>query len=95
MPFLRYRTLVLCVRFLFTLISQLNCYQRAKNSPGGLKKRERTELSKINKEDDRAFIVEEYKRDIEFYETVLQKQWEEMWREWELRYSEWEAENQL
>ena len=55
----------------------------------------RTELSKINKEDDRAFIVEEYKRDIEFYETVLQKQWEEMWREWELRYTEWEAENQL
>lgn len=50
---------------------------------------------KINKEDDRAFIVEEYKRDIEFYETVLQKQWEEMWREWELRYTEWEAENQL
>ena len=39
--------------------------------------------------------MEEYKRDIEFYETVLQKQWEEMWREWELRYSEWEAENQL
>lgn len=39
--------------------------------------------------------MEEYKRDIEFYETVLQKQWEEMWREWELRYTEWEAENQL
>jgi len=50
---------------------------------------------KINKEDDRAFIVEEYKRDIEFYQTVLQKQWEDMWEAWERQYSEWEAENQL
>ena len=51
--------------------------------------------SKINKEDDRAFIVEEYKRDIDFYQTVLQKQWEDMWETWERQYSEWEAENQL
>ena len=51
--------------------------------------------SKINKEDDRSFIVDEYKRDIEFYQSVLQKQWEEMWESWERQYSEWEAENQL
>lgn len=50
---------------------------------------------KINKEDDRSFIVDEYKRDIEFYQSVLQKQWEEMWESWERQYSEWEAENQL